>query len=160
MNIASKAVAIIDYTLRDKDGQVLDTSEGGDPLAYIHGVGNIIPGLEEALEGKVAGDAVSVEVAPDKGYGHRDDSLKMVLPRDSFEGVDKIEEGMTFHAHGPDGSRVITVVGFEGDDVSVDGNHPLAGETLFFDVNIVEVREATAEELDHGHVHGPGGHHH
>lgn len=160
MKIATKAVAVIDYTLRDSEGRVLDSSEGGDPLAYIHGIGNIIPGLEEALEGKSAGDSLSVEIAPDKAYGQRDDALKMSLPRDSFEGIDKIEIGMTFHAHGPDGARVITVIGFDGDQVAVDGNHPLAGQTLFFEVNVVDVREATSEELDHGHVHGPGGHHH
>ena len=159
MKIAKETVVVMDYTLRDQAGQVLDSSEGRDPLAYIHGLGHIIPGLEEELEGKSAGEQVSVEVSPEKGYGVRDDSKRMVLPRQSFEGVDQIEVGMTFHAHGQDGSsQVITVVGIEGDQVTVDGNHPLAGQTLFFEVNIVDVRAATAEELSHGHVHGPGGH--
>ncbi len=160
MKIQLNSVAVIDYTLRDKSGQVIDSSRGHDPLAYIHGIGNIIPGLEEALTGKGKGDSVKVEIPPEKAYGTRDDSLTMVLPRDSFEGVDDIEIGMSFQADGPDGERVITVIAMEGDDITVDGNHPLAGETLFFEVDIVEVRTATSEELNHGHVHGPGGHHH
>lgn len=161
MNVAQDKVVIIHYTLRNDAGSVIDSSSGGDPLAYIHGQGNIIPGLEKALEGKVKGDKVSVKVEPAEGYGVRDASLVQQVPRRSFGGVSNIQPGMQFHAQTSQGhTRVVTVVGVKGDMVTVDGNHPLAGENLNFDVEIAEVRDATDEELAHGHVHGPGGHHH
>ncbi|MEL0029056.1 MAG: peptidylprolyl isomerase [Perlucidibaca sp.] len=160
MQIAQDSVALIDYTLTNDEGEVIDSSAGGDPLAYLHGHHNIIPGLEKALAGKVAGDSLKVSIAPAEGYGEFNETLVEVVPRHLFQGVDQIEPGMQFHAQTGQGMQVITVTAVEGDEVTVDGNHPLAGQTLHFDVTIKEVRAASKEELDHGHVHGVGGHHH
>lgn len=161
MQVANNRVVTIDYTLTDNDGTVLDSSDGGEPLAYLHGQGNIIVGLEEALEGLSAGDAVDVTVLPEKAYGERRDDLIQVVPRERFVTDGEIEVGMTFHSHESDnGGRVVRVVEVSPEQVTIDGNHPLAGVTLNFSVRIQDVREASAEELDHGHVHGPGTHHH
>ena len=161
MLIAQDKVVLIHYTLTDDAGKVLDSSSGGEPLAYIHGQGNIIPGLEKALDGKQAGDKLNVRVEPAEGYGVRDDSLVQQVPRRSFGGAPNVQPGMQFHAQSKQGqTRVVTVTRIQGDMVTVDGNHPLAGEVLNFDVEVAEVREPSGEELEHGHVHGPGGHHH
>lgn len=160
MQAAENSVVSIHYTLTNTRGDVLDSSRGGDPLVYLHGAGNIIPGLEKALAGKQAGDKLNVSVAPAEGYGERDDSLVQQVPRRAFQGVAQIEPGMSFQAQSSQGPMRVTVTAVTGDMVTVDGNHPLAGETLNFDVEITEVRAATLEELAHGHVHGPGGHHH
>lgn len=160
MQIAVDAVALIDYTLTNDQGEVIDSSAGGDPLAYLHGHGNIIPGLEKALLGKVVGDSLKVTIEPAEAYGEFNPALMEVVPRNLFQGVDTIEPGMQFHAQTGQGMQVITVAAVEGDNVTVNGNHPLAGQTLHFDVTIKEVRAASQEELDHGHVHGVGGHHH
>ncbi|MFQ5408969.1 MAG: peptidylprolyl isomerase, partial [Anaerolineales bacterium] len=141
-------------------GEVLESSEGHDPLAYLHGRGNIVDGLEKALEGKSAGDKFNITLSPDEAYGSRDEAQVQTLPADEFAGVDEIEPGMQFNVHDDDGHHVITVTHVDGDQITVDGNHPLAGETLVFDVEVVGIREPTAEELSHGHVHGDGGHHH
>ena len=158
----NKAVSI-DYTLTDDSGKVIDTSkgDGGRPLTYLHGAGNIVPGLERALEGKSAGESVQVSVPPDQGYGPKDPRQVQAVPRRAFGGVTDIKPGMQFDARGPGGqSQVVTVVKVDADNVTVDANHPLAGETLNFDVTVVDVRDATQEEIDHGHAHGAGGHHH
>lgn len=160
MQIAKDKVASIEYTLTDNEGQVLDSSVGGEPLAYLHGAGNIIPGLEKALEGRQVGDTFTVSIAPAEGYGEKDDSLTQEVPRRMFAGVDEIEVGMQFHAQTDHGMQVITVAAVRDDIITVDANHPLAGQTLNFDVKVVEVRAASREELEHGHVHGAGGHHH
>lgn len=160
MQIANNVVALIEYTLTDDDGTVIDTSVGGEPLAYLHGAGNIIPGLEDALAGKQAGDSFKVSIAPADGYGEKNAALLQVVPKEMFQGVDTIEVGMQFHAQTEYGMQVITVAKVDGNNITVDGNHPLAGQTLHFDVKVMEVRAASAEELEHGHVHGPGGHHH
>src|ERR1044071_1834848 len=160
MQIASDAVVSIHYTLTNDAGETLDSSAGGDPLAYLHGKGNLIPGLENALLGKQAGDKVQVKVAPAEGYGEHDKELIQNVPRRSFKGVNKVQVGMQFQVQSPQGVRTVTVTRVAGDMVTVDGNHPLAGQNLNFDVEITEVRAATEEELAHGHVHGPGGHHH
>jgi len=161
MQIQKDKVVTIDYTLKNDDGEIIDSSNDGEPLAYIHNSGHIIPGLESALDGKKAGESVSVRVPPEDGYGLRDDALTQVMPRAAFEGVDNIEVGMQFHAEGVDGGmQVITVAAIDGDEITIDGNHPLADQHLNFDVEIKDVRDASAEELDHGHVHGPGGHDH
>ena len=161
MQVANNMVVTIDYTLTDNDGTVLDSSDGGEPLAYLHGQGNIIVGLEEALEGLSAGDAVDVTVLPEKAYGERREDLIQVVPRERFVTDGGIEVGMTFHSHeSENGGRVVRVVEVSPERVTIDGNHPLAGVTLNFSVRIQDVREASAEELDHGHVHGPGTHHH
>lgn len=153
MQIVPEKVVHIHYTLKNAAGELLDKSSSGEPLGYLHGGGNIIPGLEDALAGKAAGDALSVEVAPEQGYGARDESLVQDVPRGAFEGVDAIEPGMRFQAESEQGARIIEVVAVAEDVVTVDGNHPLAGETLHFDVEVATVRDATAEELAHGHVH-------
>lgn len=160
MQVAQHKVVTIEYTLTDDQGSVIDSSKGGDPLAYIHGMNNIIPGLENALTGKQAGDSLQVKVAPSEGYGERDDAMQQEVPREMFESAQDIQVGMQFHASDGERMHVVTVVGVTDSHITVDGNHPLAGQNLNFDVTIVEVRDASAEELDHGHVHGPGGHQH
>ncbi len=160
MQIADNTVVTIDYTLKDDDGTVLDSSSDGQ-FAYLHGANNIIPGLENALTGKSSGDEVNVTVSPTEGYGERNDSMVQAVPRDMFDSEQEIQVGMQFHAQSPEGEMiVVTVTDVEGDDITVDGNHPLAGKNLNFGVKVVDVRKATSEELDHGHVHGPGGHQH
>lgn len=159
MQIGTKKVVTIDYTLTDDHGEVLDSSEGQEPLSYIHGAGNIIPGLERALEGRSTGDELRITVAPGDGYGERDEDLVQAIPRDRFPD-ESIEVGTRFHARGGGESRMVTVVSVTEQQVTVDANHPLAGVRLTFDVTVREVREATADELKHGHVHGAGGHHH
>ena len=160
MQIAANTVAYIHYTLKDDSGAVIDSSSGNEPLAYLHGAGNIVPGLEKALEGKQAGEKLSVKVAPDEGYGARDEALVQQVPRRSFQGVRDLKEGMRFHAQTQQGPVAVMVTRVQGDMITVDGNHALAGMTLNFEVEVTKVREATAEELLHGHVHGAGGHHH
>ncbi|MFZ5561045.1 MAG: FKBP-type peptidyl-prolyl cis-trans isomerase [Pseudomonadota bacterium] len=160
MQIANNVVASIEYTLTDDQGTVIDSSVGGEPLSYLHGAGNIVPGLEDALAGKKVGDSFKVSIPPAEGYGEKNDALLQVVPRSMFHGVDQVEAGMQFHAQTDYGMQVITVTQVEGDNVTVDGNHPLAGQTLNFDVKVLEVRAASEAELEHGHVHGPGGHHH
>jgi len=160
MQIGKNSVVSFDYTLTDPQGKVIDSSKGQQPLTYLHGAGGIIPGLESQLEGKQAGDALTVTVAPEQAYGVKDAIMIQAVPRSAFKGVDDIQLGMQFQAQSPQGPRVVTVLAVSPTEVTVDANHPLAGMELKFDVNIVTVRAATEEELDHGHVHGPGGHHH
>lgn len=160
MTIAENKVVTIEYTLKNDAGEVLDTSEGRDPLVYLHGSQNIIPGLENALTGKAVGDTLNVRINPEDAYGTRDDSMKQEVPREMF-GDEKIEVGMQYHAQGPEGDTlVVTVVDANDTHVTVDGNHPLADVHLNFDVEVKDIRDASAEELEHGHVHGEGGHHH
>lgn len=160
MQISANKVVQIHYTLTNDDGEVLDSSKGQGPLAYIHGNGNIIPGLESALDGRIIGDKFQVTIPPEEAYGVRDDDLVQSVPREAFQGVDEILPGMQFHGQSPEGLRLFTVMDVAGDEVILDGNHPMAGITLNFDVEVAGIRDATPEELDHGHVHGPGGHHH
>lgn len=160
MQVAKDAVVTIHYTLKNDAGEMLDSSVDSDPLAYLQGNGNLIPGLENALEGKQAGDKISVKVPPSEGYGEYDKSLVQQVPRRSFKGVSNLQVGMQFQVQSNHGPRAVTVTKVIGDMVTVDGNHPLAGQNLNFDVEITSVRSATEEELEHGHVHGPDGHHH
>ncbi len=160
MEITADRVVTIHYTLRNDASEVLDSSSGGEPLAYIQGHGNIVTGLEKALEGRRSGDRFSVTVAPADGYGERDPALVQRLPRRSLQGAGEIQRGMRFQARDENGIRVFTVTAIAGDMVTLDGNHPLADQNLHFEIEVVDVRDATAEELEHGHVHGPGGHHH
>ena len=148
------------YTLKDDQGIVLDSSEGKTPLAYIQGAGNIIPGLEKQLEGKAIGDKINAVVAPEEGYGTRHDNLVQVVSSQGFQGDEELTEGMQVQVETNNGVSIALVTKIDGEDVTLDLNHPLAGMTLHFDVEITNVREATSEELDHGHVHGPGGHEH
>ena len=161
MLIAANKAVSIDYTLTNDIGEVIDSSSGGAPLVYLQGAGNIIPGLEKALDGKQAGDELTVTVEPEDAYGEYSAELVSTLSRSMFEGVDELEVGMQFHASAPDGQmQIVTIRDLDGDDVTVDGNHPLAGQKLTFQVKIVDVRDASQEEIAHGHVHGEGGHHH
>jgi FKBP-type peptidyl-prolyl cis-trans isomerase SlyD len=160
VEISADKVVLIHYTLKDDAGAVIDTSAGGEPLAYIQGHGNLVAGLEKALEGKQDGSSINVSVEPAEGYGKHDAKLIQRVPKRTLQGAGEIKKGMQFQAQTEDGMRVFTVTGVMGDMVSLDGNHPLADKTLHFDVQVVEVRDATSEELEHGHVHGAGGHHH
>lgn len=157
--IANDLVVLFNYTLTNSEGQTLDQSQG-EPLAYLHGAGNIIPGLEKALLGKTVGDKFTVTVPAAEGYGEYNPDLVQAVPAQMFQGVDKIEAGMQFQAQTDDGVQIVTVKAVEDENVIVDANFPLAGQDLTFDIEIVGIREATQEELDHGHVHGAGGHHH
>jgi FKBP-type peptidyl-prolyl cis-trans isomerase SlyD len=156
MKITKDKVASIHYTLRDNEGTIIDSSEGRDPLNYLHGAGNLIAGMEEGLEGKSKGDKLNLKIQPDKGYGEKDDSLVQKVPRSAF-GDQEVKTGMRFSTN-QGGVVSVTHVGL--DSITVDGNHPLAGVELNFAVEVVDVREATQDEISHGHVHGPGGHHH
>ncbi len=161
MKVEKDKVVSIDYKLTNNKNETVDSSEGREPLAYLHGNGNLISGLEKALDGKTSGDKLTVSIPPEEGYGLRDDSKRIDIPREVFKGVDEVKPGMQFQARNKGGAvELLTVVVVAGDKVTIDANHPLAGETLNFDVTVRDIREATAEELAHGHVHGAGGHHH
>jgi len=160
MQITQDAVVSIHYTLTDDKGETIDSSAGGEPLTYLQGHGNLIPGLENALDGKQAGDKLQVKIAPADGYGEYNKALVQSVPRRSFKGIKDMRVGMQFQVQGDGGPRAVTVKHIQGDMVTVDGNHALAGQNLNFAVEVTEVRAATEEELSHGHVHGPGGHHH
>ncbi len=152
--VGDNMVVSIHYKLTDEDGAVIDSSEGTEPLKYLHGAGNIIPGLERALIGKTAGEEMKVVVEPQFGYGEYQAELLQVVPRAAFEGVDTVEVGMAFTAQAPDGAqRRIVVRDVSGDDITIDANHELAGVDLHFDISVVEVRAASEEEVAHGHVH-------
>ena len=161
MTIAANKAVSIEYTLTNDDGDVIDSSAGGAPLVYLQGAGNIIPGLEKALIGKAVGDELDVSVEPEDAYGEYSAELVSTLSASMFEGVDQLEVGMQFHASAPDGQmQIVTIRDLDGDDVTVDGNHPLAGQRLNFKVKVVAIRDASEEEIAHGHVHGEGGHQH
>ena len=148
MQIAKHKVVSIDYTLTDDQGEVIDTSDGKEPLSYIQGTGSIIPGLENALEGKTTGDSLEVTIAPEEGYGEHDESLLVTVPRDRFEDGSEVTVGARFQTPTEHGMRIVTIVKVEQDTVTVDANHPLAGATLNFDVKVLEIRDATSEEID------------
>jgi FKBP-type peptidyl-prolyl cis-trans isomerase SlyD len=156
MPIAQNDVVTMHYTLRDDADKVIDSSSGSEPLAYLHGHGNIIPGLERELAGKSVGDRLTVRVPAAEGYGEYDRALVQKVPRRSLKGIGNLRVGLRLQA----GHQAVTVTHIAGDMVTLDGNHPLAGQNLNFDVEITAVRPATEEELAHGHVHGDGGHHH
>ena len=160
MQIESNSVVTLHYTLKDNEGNVIDQSEDGSFL-YLHGAMNIIPGLENALAGKSAGDELSVIIPPEEGYGVKDAERIQEVPKEMFDNSDEIQVGVQFHAQSPDGGAVVvTVAEIKDDVVVIDGNHALAGMDLNFAVKIVDVREASEEEISHGHVHGPHGHAH
>ncbi len=154
MKIDKNAVVSFHYKLTDDDGQVLDTSEGKEPLTYLHGVGAIIPGLEQAMSGRTSGEEFQVSIEPEQAYGLAEEGLVQKVPHTAFQGVDEVEAGMQFQVRDEAGdTRVVRVVEVEESGVTIDGNHPLAGETLHFDIAVAEVREATEEEVEHGHSH-------
>jgi FKBP-type peptidyl-prolyl cis-trans isomerase SlyD len=158
--VKKDAVVSLSYTLKNDTGQELDKSTPDKPFAYLHGNKQIVPGLENALEGLAVGDKKQVTVAPAEGYGEFMAELKMEVERSNFPKDAEIQAGMQFSTDVNGNHQVFTVTDVGGDKVKVDGNHPLAGQTLHFDVEVVEIRDATAEELQHGHVHGPEGHDH
>ena len=161
MLIADQHVVAIDYTLTNEAGEVIDSSAGAEPLVYLHGAGNIIAGLENALTGKAVGDELEVSIEPQAAYGEYSAELISTIGREMFEGVDELQVGMQFHASAPDGGmQIVTIRDIDGDEVTIDGNHPLAGQQLNFKVKIATVRAASEEEIAHGHVHGEGGHQH
>jgi len=159
MQIEDKAVVIFHYTLTNDQGELIESSKESEPLAYIHGQGRIISGLETALEGRQSGDKFNVRLEPSDAYGERTDELVQTMPRSAFVDADDLDVGMAFRALSEGGETIVHVVNIEGDQVTVDGNHPLAGQALNFDVEVEDVRQATEEELSHGHVHGPHGAH-
>ena len=158
--IADQKVVSLNFTVKDGEEQIIDSSEGGAPLVYLHGQKNIIPGLEAALEGKATGDEFDVTIEPAEAYGDYNEEILQVMPKEAFQGVETIEPGMVFTAQTQNGPVQLAVTKIEGEEVTVDPNHPLAGKTLNFTGSVIEVRDATEEELAHGHVHGEGGHQH
>lgn len=160
MNIGPGTVAIFHYTLRDDEGKELESSRGSDPSAYLHGAGNIIPGLEKAMIGKAAGDVFSASVPPEEAYGHRDAKKQQRVPVKHLLYKGKLRPGMVVQLNSSEGRLPVTIVKVGRHSADIDTNHPLAGQTLTFDIEIMDVRAATEEEVAHGHAHGPGGHHH
>lgn len=161
MNIAKDAAVSIDYTLKDDEGVVIDTSDGEEPLVYLHGHSQIVPGLERALDGKAVGDSFKVDVAPIDGYGEHDAERVMEIARTDLPKGLNPEVGMQLSAESQDGDQVpVWIMAVNDNKVILDGNHPLAGKTLHFEIKVAEVREATQDELEHGHVHGEDGHEH
>ncbi|MCL4161443.1 UNVERIFIED_CONTAM: hypothetical protein GTU68_009372 [Idotea baltica] len=162
MTIVKNSIATLHYTLKDNDGEILDVADENNPFLYMHGVGGMIPGLEKALDNKQAGEKVVVSVTPADAYGERDPSLTQDVPREMFASIsdEDMVVGAQFQAQTDQGVEIITVVEIDGDTIKIDGNHPMAGETLHFDVDIIDIRDATEEEISHGHPHGPGGHQH
>lgn len=159
MQIANDKAVSFHYTLTDTKGEIIDSSTDGDALVYLHGFNNIISGLEASLEGKRVGDKFNVTILPEDAYGVRSEEMMQIVDKDMFKGIEPLKEGMQFHADVSHGTGVVTIVAIDGDKVTLDGNHPLAGATLNFSVEITDVRDATAEELAHGHIHGEGCHH-
>ncbi|MCU4675928.1 peptidylprolyl isomerase [Catenovulum sp. 2E275] len=157
MKIAANTVVSMHYQVKNNENEVLDSSEGKNPLVFIHGLGFLIPGLEKELLEKTAGDTFSCTIEPVNAYGERHEGLVQRLPIEVFDNIEEIHEGMQLRADTDQGEQSIFITKIEDEFVTVDGNHPLAGIELTFDVEVVEVREATPEELAHGHVHSPGG---
>lgn len=160
MQASNGKVVSIHYTLTNEQGEILDSSSGRTPLVYLHGSKNIIDGLENEITGKKVGDKITARVEPKDGYGEYREDLIRVVGKESFEGIDEIEVGMQFQADFEDGTYVVTVEDVSGDEVTLNANHELAGVPLIFDVEVFEIRDASEEEISHGHVHGPHGHHH
>lgn len=159
MKVAADHVVQIEYTLTNAEGEVLDQSNG-QPLAYLHGHHNLIPGLESELQDKEIGAKFTATIVAAEAYGEIEPMLIQQVPRDLFEGVDTLEVGMRFEAQSDQGMQSVVIKAIDGDMIMVDANHPLAGQDLTFDIEIINVRSATSEELDHGHAHGDGGVHH
>ncbi len=156
MTIADKKVVTIEFTVKNAEtNEVIESSVGGEPLIYLHGFNNLVPGLEKALAGKSVGDKYEVNVTPEEGYGVRDEALVQEVPKAAFEGIDKVDVGMEFTADGPSGPVVVEVTKVVDDMVTIDSNHPLAGIPLAFSGEIQEIRDAKEDELEHGHIHGP-----
>ena len=161
MKVGKDKVVLMHYTLKNDAGDVIDSSDGADPLPFLQGHGNIIPGLESALEGSKVGDKLDVSIEPEEGYGERIKDAIQEIPSSALQGVDEVKVGMQLQSQDKDGNAfLVTVTKIEDDKITVDGNHPLAGQTLHFSVSIESIRKAEAEELSHGHVHADGQHNH
>ncbi len=161
MKVGKDKVVLMHYTLKNDAGEVIDSSDGADPLPFLQGHGNIIPGLESALEGSKVGDKLDVSIKPEEGYGERMKDAIQEIPSSALQGVDEVKVGMQLQSQDKDGNAfLVSVTKIEDDKITVDGNHPLAGQTLHFSVSIESVRKAEAEELSHGHVHADGQHNH
>jgi len=160
MKIAEKKFVTIDFTLKDEEGNVIESTQGNEPLSYIHGTGMLIPGLEEELIGKQPGDSVQVTLPPEKGYGAVNPEMIFDVPRSEMGGITELSKGMQLQAQTPDGIRIFTVSDIKEDSVTVDGNHPMAGQALNFNVTVSDVRDATEEELNPPHSCGCGGNGH
>ena len=160
--VVENAVVAIYYTLKDDAGEVLDTNrKGGQPLVFLQGKGHIVKGLEAAMLGKAKDESFAVSIPPAEGYGERDEQAMQTVPRSAFPEGAELEVGARFVARNNLGQNIpAEITAIEGDEVTVDHNHPLAGQTLNFEITVAGIREASAEELEHGHAHGPGGHHH
>lgn len=159
MEIVKNTVVTLDYSVRDPEGNLVD--DGAQPLVYLHGgYDAIFPLLEEKLHGMKVGEKLSIKLQPDDAFGEYDEELVQIEDRDCFP--ETIEVGMSFERVGDDDEEdmIFRITDIAEDKVVVDGNHPLAGMSLLFDVSVREVRPASPEELEHGHVHGPEGHHH
>lgn len=160
MKIAKNSVVTVNYTLKNDAGEIMDTSQGREPLVYLHGIGALIPGLENEIDGKSAGDKLNVVIAPEHAYGNRRDDLLRVVSKDGFQGDEELVTGMRVQLDTDQGPAIAVVSKIEGNNITLDLNHPLADMNLHFDVEILAVREAEADEIAHGHVHGEGGHQH
>lgn len=160
MSVAKDKVISIDYTLTNDQGDVMDSSSGKEPLAYIHGSGGLIPGLEKELDGKVVGDKLVAIVAPEDAYGVFSDELVQEVPLENFQEKSEVKVGAQFQVQNDGHVSIATVTAVGENSATIDMNHPLADQTLHFDVEVMDIRDATKEELEHGHVHGAGGHHH
>ncbi len=156
MDIEKNRVVSINYVLTDDDGITLDSTQDQAPMAYLHGANNILPGLEEALEGKTVKSRIRTKVSPKDGYGKYNEELVQSIPLSSFPNADQIKVGVQFELDTPQGPQIATITKVENDEFTLDMNHPLAGITLHFDVEVVDVREATAEEIEKGHLHSEG----
>ena len=161
MKVGKDKVVLMHYTLKNDAGDVIDSSDGADPLPFLQGHGNIIPGLESALEGSKVGDKLDVSIKPEEGYGERMKDAIQEIPSSALQGVDEVKVGMQLQSQDKDGNAfLVSVTKIEDDKITVDGNHPLAGQTLHFSVSIESIRKAEDEELSHGHVHADGQHNH
>ena len=161
MKVGKDKVVLMHYTLKNDIGDVIDSTDGADPLPFLQGHGNIIPGLESALEGSKVGDKLDDSIEPEEGYGLRMQDAIQEIPSSALQGVDEVKVGMQLQSQDKDGNAfLVSVTKIEDDKITVDGNHPLAGQTLHFSVSIESVRKAEAEELSHGHVHADGQHNH
>jgi len=156
--IKKDSVVSLSYTLKNAAGEELDKADAAQPFVYLHGAGQIVPGLESSLEGMKSGDKTDVTVTPDQAYGNVNPQLLMKLERKNFPPDIELQPGMQFSADIGDRQHILTIVTATDEDVQVDANHPLAGETLHFDVEVLDIRDATEEELSHGHAHGADGH--
>ena len=160
MKIQKNSVVTINYVLKNDKGETIDSSEGNGPLTFIQGTGTMIKGLESRLDDKKAGEKLNAEISPEDGYGMRDESKVQTMPLTSFKDPENLKPGVHINLQTEQGPRMATIVSLDDTNATIDMNHPLADQTLFFDIDVTEVRDATEEELAHGHVHGPGGHHH